>query len=278
MLPSILHHRLTAELLDVRLLTKQSKGNDTRDVHLRAVDVHVEIKLVTDGLDVLKTLLVVGTGTADPDLNLVLVEDDSDLTESTNDTLEGGGDLLLARLAAGIRSRHVETYVSEVGNTTTNEKNLALRMDRSAEHEVQDSLGVVVSLGLGRSTRVLSVVGELARETSRGNGISVDDGSTTTSNESPDTTLAVEDGQLERSTGLGVHLCDVGLLLAHLTAERSGELQRWASIDVDLTILGDGSGRKTQGGRRASNGPLDTAFELGSLINLGREIKEMHLG
>jgi hypothetical protein len=146
-----------------------------------------------------------------------------------------------------------------------------------AEHEVENSAGVVESLGLGGSTRVLAVVGKLGGETSRGNGVSVDDGSTTTSNESPDATNAVEDGELERSTSLCVHLSNVCLLLAHLTAERRRELHGRAGVNRDLAVLGGASGG-TEGSRRAGNGPLDTALELSGLVNLGGKIEEVDIG
>ena len=55
--------------------------------------MHVEAELDADGLDVLETLLVVGTGAADPDLDVVLDEERSDLAESADDTLESRGDL-----------------------------------------------------------------------------------------------------------------------------------------------------------------------------------------
>ena len=77
-------------------------------MHLGAIDVHVESELLADVLDVLETLLVVGTSTTDPDLDLVLVEKSSDFPQGADDTLEGRGD------------------VGEVGNTTTDEQDLAL--------------------------------------------------------------------------------------------------------------------------------------------------------
>jgi hypothetical protein len=169
------------------------------------------------------------------------------------------------------------TYVGEVGNTATNEEDLALLVHGCAEHEVEDSAGVVEGLSLGGSTRVLAVVGKLGGETSRGNGVSVDDGSTTTSNESPDATNAVEDGELERSTSLCVHLSNVCLLLAHLTAERRRELHGRAGVNRDLAVLGGASGG-TEGSRRAGNGPLDTALELSGLVNLGGKIEEVDIG
>ena len=126
--------RLTTEFGDGGFLAEQSQWHDTADVHLGAVDVHVESELLTHGLDVLETLLVVGAGTTDPDLDLVLVQDRGDFSQSANDTLEGGGD------------------VGEVGNTTTNEEHLALGVLGGTEHEVENGSGVVVGLGLGWST------------------------------------------------------------------------------------------------------------------------------
>ena len=251
---------LCSELLDVGsvLAGDKSKRDDTGDVHLGTKDVHVELELLTDGLDVLETLLVVGASTADPDLDVVLDEERSDLTEGADDTLEGGGD------------------VGEVGNTTTDEEDLALGVHGSTEHEVKDGSGVVEGLGLGGSTRVLAVVGKLTGVTSRGNGIGVDDRGTTTSDEGPDTTAAVEDGQLEGSTGLGVHLGDVGLLLGHLTTERSGELHGRADIDRDLGVLLVSDVQAESSGR-ASDGPLGTTLELGSLIDLGSQVEEVDL-
>jgi hypothetical protein len=251
--------RLTREFLDVgRLTGDERQWHDTRDVHLRTEDVHVEAELLADVLHVLETLLVVGAGTADPDLDLVLDELGGDLSQRANDTLEGRCD------------------VGEVGNTTTDEQDLAFLVLGSTEHEVEDSAGIVEGLSLGGGTRVLTVVGELAGETGRGNGVGVDDGSTTTSNKGPDATRRVEDGKLERCTGLGVHLSNIGLLFAHLTAEGSRELHRWADIDGGLRIL-EGSKWCAESSRAAGNGPLCTALKLSSLIDLGCEIKEVNI-
>jgi hypothetical protein len=227
-------------------------------VHLRAVDLHVEAELASNALDVLQTLLVVGAGTTDPDLDIVLDEERGDFPQGTDDTLEGRGD------------------VGEVGNTTTDEEDLALGVLGSAEHEVEDSAGVVEGLGLGGGTRVFTVVGELARESSRGDSIGVDDGSTTTSDESPHTASSVEDGELERSTGLGIHLGDVGLLFAHLAAERSGKVHWGTDIDSRLSLTGWSNG-DAKSLRATSNSPLGAALELGSLVDLGSKIEEVNL-
>ena len=252
-----MRNSLSGELLDIALLAQKSKRNDTTDVHLRTVDVHVKTQFLTNGLDVTKTLLVVRTSTTDPDLDLVLVQNRGDLTQGTDDTLEG------------------RSNVGEVGNTTTNEKNLAVGVGRSTQHQVEDGVSVVVGLSLGGSTGVLTVVGELTDEASGGNGIGVHDGGTTTSNQGPDTALGVEDGELERGTGLSIQLSDELLLLAHLTAERSGELHWWASVNVDLALLRSDSNTKVGGA--TGNSPLGAALELSGLVQLGSQIQEVDL-
>ena len=114
------------------------------------------------------------------------------------------------------------TYVGEVGNTATNEEDLALSVHGCAEHEVENSAGVVEGLGLGGSTRVLAVVGELVSEPVGSDSIGVDDGGTTTGDHGPDTTFRVEDSELERCTRRSIELLDVRLLLCEVTTEGGG--------------------------------------------------------
>lgn len=254
---------LGLELLGFALLPlagDEGQGHNARDVHLRAKDLGLQTQLLSSSLHVLKTLLVVGTGTTDPDLNVVLVQLSGIIPQSTDDTLEGAGN------------------IGEVGNTTTNEENLALVGHGSAEHQVQDSTGIVVGLRLGGSTRVLTIVGELVSETSRGNSIGIDDGSTTTSNQSPDTAVGVQDGKLERGTSLGIHLSNVSLLLGQLTAEGSREVDGRTSINVDLLAVGRGNVGQTQSSGRASDSPLDTALKVSSLVQLGSQVEEVNGG
>jgi len=270
---------LTVELLDavVVLARHKRKRDDTRDVHLGAENVHVEAELLADGLDVLETFLVVGTRAADPDLNLVLDKTAGNFAKSADDALECGSDLRSDMSAYCSGDMILEfAYVGEVGNTATNEEDLALGVLRSAEHEVEDSASVVESLSLGWRTRVLAVVGKLASEASGRNSVGVDNGSTTTSDEGPDTTRAVEDSQLERSTSLCVHLRDVSLLLAELTTERCRELHWRASVDGDLAA------RRTERGNAescwgAGDGPLHAALKLSGLVELGCQIEEVNL-
>ena len=269
---------LVAELLDtlVVLAWHKSKGNNTRDVHLGAKDLHVEAKLDSNALDVLETLLVVGASTTDPDGDLVLDEKRSNLTEGTDDTLECGGDLTEWLAGKCQMFAPISTYVGEVGNTTTDEEDLALGVLWRPEHKIKDSACVVEGLSLGGCARVFTVVGKLGGETGRCNGIGVDDGSTTTSNKSPYATAGVEDGQLEGSTSLCVQIGNVSLLLGQLATERSRELHWWTSINGDLAT-GRGSSGNAEGGRGTGDGPLHTRLELGGLIELGSEIEEVNL-
>lgn len=41
-------------------------------MHIWAINVHVQFKLLTDGFDVLQAFLVVGASAANPDVDLVL--------------------------------------------------------------------------------------------------------------------------------------------------------------------------------------------------------------
>lgn len=156
-----------------------------------SVNMHIELQLLSDGLDVLQTLLVVGTGTADPDRDLVLNQYWREFSKCPDDTLECRG------------------YVCEVGNTTSNEENASFRMGRRAEHKIQNCLCVEVCLVLTRSTRVFTIVGEFTGISSGCNGVGVDNGSTTTSNQSPDAASGVQNGQLEGGTRLSIKFGDV---------------------------------------------------------------------
>lgn len=62
-------------------------------MHIGAVHVHVETKLLTDSLNVLEAFLVVGACTTHPDLDVVLNKERRDLSEGTYNTLERRGNL-----------------------------------------------------------------------------------------------------------------------------------------------------------------------------------------
>ena len=63
-------------------------------MHFRAIDFYLKLELFAYGLDVLESFLVVGTGTAHPDLHLVLVQRAGNRSERADDALKGGCDLL----------------------------------------------------------------------------------------------------------------------------------------------------------------------------------------
>lgn len=132
---------LMNKFLNMSLLSSQCQWHNSTDVHIWAVNMHVQFELFADGLDVLEAFLEVGTCATDPDLDFVLDERWGELSEGTNDTLERGCNLLICFSKRcvlwtvdcfGVRN----PYICEIGNTTTNEQNFAFRTDGSAEHEV----------------------------------------------------------------------------------------------------------------------------------------------
>lgn len=87
--------QLALKLFDrgVHLAGDQSERHNARHVHLGAENVHVELELLTDGLDVPETFLVVGSSATHPDLNVVLDEEGGDFADGADDTLERRCDL-----------------------------------------------------------------------------------------------------------------------------------------------------------------------------------------
>ena len=187
-------------------------------MHLRTINMHVELELLADALNVLQSLLVIRPGTTNPDLRLVFVQGRGDFTQGADDAFERRGD------------------VGEVGDAAADEEDFALWVYRGAEHEIQDGAGVVVGLGLGGCARVFAVVGEFGDEAGGGDGVSVDDGGTAAGDESPDATGGVEHGEFERRTGLGVHVGDVLLFFGELATEWCRELHGWADVDSDFAF------------------------------------------
>ena len=115
-----------AKLFDVRLFARnQSERDDSRNMHLGPVDVHVQLELLTDSFDVLETFLVIGTSTANPDLYLVFVQDCGNFTQRTNYAFEGRGNLVIESVQALLEVGQ-GTYIGKVGDTASNEQNFAL--------------------------------------------------------------------------------------------------------------------------------------------------------
>lgn len=57
-------------------------------MHLGTVHMHVELKLLADCFDVLETFLVIGSSSANPDLDFVFIERGGKFPQGTDDTLE----------------------------------------------------------------------------------------------------------------------------------------------------------------------------------------------
>ncbi len=90
--------------------------------------------------------LVVGTTATNEDLDAARNELLLVLLESADNALEGGSN------------------VGKVGDTTTDDEDLALGTGSSAGNQVDDDLGVLVGLPLGWRTRVFTIVGKLVSE------------------------------------------------------------------------------------------------------------------
>ena len=96
----------------------KSKGDDGGDVGVGAVDLDGDAERLAEKAHGLETLLVVGATTADEDPDLVVDEGALVLLEGADDTLEGGSD------------------VGEVGDTTTDDEELAVGARSPASDEV----------------------------------------------------------------------------------------------------------------------------------------------
>ena len=185
----------------ITCLDAQSQGNDLRNVSFGAIHLNGNTERLAQQTHGLEALLVVGTTTTDVDFDLMVGERCLEVREGTDDTLEGSGN------------------VGEVGNATTNDQNLSLGIGFPPSHKVEDGLCVFVGLTLGWRTGVFSVVGKFVGETVSGNGIRVDDGSTTTSNHGPYATLWVQHSKLQGSTGGAIELLNVGFFLGQVATE-----------------------------------------------------------
>lgn len=70
------------------------------------------------------------------------------------------------------------SHIGEVGNTTTDDEDLAVWTRSAANNEIDDSLGVFIGLTLRRSTGIFAIVGKLVCEAVCSNSISIYDGCT----------------------------------------------------------------------------------------------------
>ncbi len=67
-------YRLSSKLLNIALIFPRHKRqrHNTRNMHLRSKDVHIELEFFAYGFDVLESFLVIGSRATDPDLYFVL--------------------------------------------------------------------------------------------------------------------------------------------------------------------------------------------------------------
>ena len=76
-----------------RLPRNQRQRHDPTDMHIRSVNVHVEVEFLTHSFDILQAFLEIGTCTADPDGGFVLDECGCEFPQSADDAFECGCDL-----------------------------------------------------------------------------------------------------------------------------------------------------------------------------------------
>ena len=239
----------------VRLsLDSESHGDNVGDVGLGTKDLDLDAERLSEETHGLETFLVVGTTSSDKDPDLVSDQGFTVLFEGSDDSLESGGD------------------VGKVGDTSSDDEQLALRVGLTPGDEVDDGLGVLVRLTLGGGTRVFTIVGELVSEPGGSDGVRVDDRGTTSSDHGPDSSFGVEDGELERSTGRSVELLDPGLLLGQVSTERSGPDHGRTTVGLDAGSVGSGGSRGV-----TSDGPLGSTEEVGSLVELGGHVEVVDL-
>lgn len=101
----------------------------------------------------LQTFLIVRSTTANEDSDFVTLKTLLVILQRIDNSAESGRD------------------IGEIGNSSSNNKDLAFRVGLAASHEVQDSLGVLKGLILGGSTRVFTVIGQFVGEAMRSNGV-----------------------------------------------------------------------------------------------------------
>ena len=235
-------------------LDAESHGDNVSDVGLGTEHLDLDSERLSEETHGLETFLVVGTSSSNKDLDLVSDQGFTVLFEGTNDSLEGSSD------------------VGKVGNTSSDDEELSLGVRSSTGDQVDNGLGVLVSLTFGGRSRVFTIVGELVSEPSGGNSVRVDDGSTTSGDHGPNSTFLVEDGELERSTGRSVELLNPSLLLGQITTERSGPDHGRTTVGLDTGSVGGDGGRSV-----TRDGPLGSTEEIGGLVELGGHVEVVNL-
>ena len=139
------------------ILVEKSDEDQSSFTRIRPKTINVKIP---------ETLLVVGTGSTNKQLDILILDESLILLECPHDSLEGGG------------------HVGKVGNTSANNEHLAVRMLLPG-HEGQDGSCVVVGLLLGGRPGVFSVVGQLRGPAQGTDGVGVDHAGASTSHHRP---------------------------------------------------------------------------------------------
>jgi hypothetical protein len=121
--------------------------------------------------------------------------------QGADDALEGRGDVGEVRYAAS-DDKNLAVWTR---STASDEIDLIYKSVKlwvvEIDHErLTDRFRVFVCLALRRSSRVFSIVSQFMSKPVGGDGIRINDRSATSSDHSPNASLGIEDGQLERGS------------------------------------------------------------------------------
>mmetsp|Transcript_110320 Transcript_110320/g.351639 ORF Transcript_110320/g.351639 Transcript_110320/m.351639 type:complete len:774 (-) Transcript_110320:597-2918(-) len=177
-------------------------AHDRREMRLGAEDLGGHADVLASALHQCEAFGVVRPSPAHPHTRAAGLQRGPELLQSPHQALERAGD------------------IREVGNTTTNQQDLAVRFGR-ARHDSQDDLRVLIDEVFRRVARILSIIGKLLGEAILADRVGVDDAGATSGNECPDASLAIQKGELQGSPGAAVQLVN-GSLFGQLQTSKWG--------------------------------------------------------
>jgi len=167
----------------------EGEGNNGGHMHFRTEDFTLELELSKSLAHELQTLDIVGSSATHVDAHMLRAEHVLILRERLDDALE------------------CSCHISEVGDTATDEEELALRMGLLG-HEGEHCARVLVGLLRRGSTRILTVVGKLMAVPVISHSVAHDDAGTAAGRHEPNAAAGIEHGELHGCAGLAVERVD----------------------------------------------------------------------
>mmetsp|Transcript_38792 Transcript_38792/g.57693 ORF Transcript_38792/g.57693 Transcript_38792/m.57693 type:complete len:276 (-) Transcript_38792:522-1349(-) len=138
----------------------------------------------------LKTFLIVGSSTSNPNFNLVCFQ------------------IILKGCNSLNKTRECCSNISKVSNTTSNNKNFAFRVQVSS-HETNQGFCIFVGMFCGRCSTIFSIISQLAAKSQVRNGICIDHTCSTTGNHGPNASLMIQNRKFEGRTRLAVQFSNI---------------------------------------------------------------------